>query len=151
MRDDAWADRNANILSLVAGGGAGKSAFDKVNEWLKRANIIIRCYSFSCIIGYLCLCAGDFFKKLTEMHFRFDDHTANRWGWRIDDTTSSKDKYIKVKGVLYDNGIFVNPDDFGAATSLNLTYLIYINTRVSASRWQLLIQIAPMATQSFRS
>ncbi len=32
--DDAWADRNTNILSLVAEGGAGKSAL--VNEWLKR-------------------------------------------------------------------------------------------------------------------
>jgi hypothetical protein len=32
--DDAWADRKTNILSLVAEGGAGKSAL--VNEWLKR-------------------------------------------------------------------------------------------------------------------
>jgi hypothetical protein len=32
--DEAWADRNTNILSLVAEGGAGKSAL--VNEWLKR-------------------------------------------------------------------------------------------------------------------
>jgi hypothetical protein len=32
--DDAWADRSTNILSLVAEGGAGKSAL--VNEWLKR-------------------------------------------------------------------------------------------------------------------
>ena len=32
--DEAWADRNINILSLVAEGGAGKSAL--VNEWLKR-------------------------------------------------------------------------------------------------------------------
>jgi hypothetical protein len=32
--DDAWADRNTNILSLIAEGGAGKSAL--VNEWLKR-------------------------------------------------------------------------------------------------------------------
>ena len=31
--DDAWTDRNTNILSLVAEGGAGKSAL--VNEWLK--------------------------------------------------------------------------------------------------------------------
>jgi len=31
--DDAWSDRNANILSLIAEGGAGKSAL--VNEWLK--------------------------------------------------------------------------------------------------------------------
>jgi len=31
--DDAWADRNTNILSLIAEGGAGKSAL--VNEWLK--------------------------------------------------------------------------------------------------------------------
>jgi hypothetical protein len=32
--DTAWADRNTNIISLVAEGGAGKSAL--VNEWLKR-------------------------------------------------------------------------------------------------------------------
>ena len=32
--DDAWADPKTNILSLVAEGGAGKSAL--VNEWLKR-------------------------------------------------------------------------------------------------------------------
>ena len=32
--DDAWADQNTNILSLIAEGGAGKSAL--VNEWLKR-------------------------------------------------------------------------------------------------------------------
>jgi hypothetical protein len=32
--DEAWADRNTNILSLVAEGGAGKSAL--VNEWLNR-------------------------------------------------------------------------------------------------------------------
>jgi hypothetical protein len=32
--DDAWADSKTNILSLVAEGGAGKSAL--VNEWLKR-------------------------------------------------------------------------------------------------------------------
>src|SRR5205085_11559031 len=32
--DDAWADANTNILSLVADGGAGKSAL--ANEWLKR-------------------------------------------------------------------------------------------------------------------
>jgi tetratricopeptide (TPR) repeat protein len=32
--DEAWADRNTNILSLVAEGGAGKSAL--VNEWLER-------------------------------------------------------------------------------------------------------------------
>jgi tetratricopeptide (TPR) repeat protein len=34
LLDRAWTDRNANILSLVAEGGAGKSAL--VNEWLKR-------------------------------------------------------------------------------------------------------------------
>jgi hypothetical protein len=32
--DDAWPDRNTNILSLIAEGGAGKSAL--ANEWLKR-------------------------------------------------------------------------------------------------------------------
>ena len=32
--DEAWADRTVNILSLVAEGGAGKSAL--VNEWLRR-------------------------------------------------------------------------------------------------------------------
>ena len=32
--DEAWAGRKANILSLVAEGGAGKSAL--VNEWLQR-------------------------------------------------------------------------------------------------------------------
>ena len=32
--DDAWADPKTNILSLIAEGGAGKSAL--VNEWLKR-------------------------------------------------------------------------------------------------------------------
>ncbi len=32
--DDAWADSKTNILSLVAEGGAGKSAL--INEWLKR-------------------------------------------------------------------------------------------------------------------
>ena len=32
--DDAWVDRNTNIFSLVAEGGAGKSAL--VNAWLKR-------------------------------------------------------------------------------------------------------------------
>jgi hypothetical protein len=32
--DEAWADRNTNILSLIAEGGAGKSAL--VNEWLTR-------------------------------------------------------------------------------------------------------------------
>jgi hypothetical protein len=32
--DEAWADAKTNILSLVAEGGAGKSAL--VNEWLKR-------------------------------------------------------------------------------------------------------------------
>jgi hypothetical protein len=32
--NEAWADRNTNILSLVAEGGAGKSAL--VNEWLKQ-------------------------------------------------------------------------------------------------------------------
>jgi hypothetical protein len=32
--DDAWADRKTNIISLIAEGGAGKSAL--VNEWLKR-------------------------------------------------------------------------------------------------------------------
>jgi hypothetical protein len=32
--DEAWADRRTNILSLVAEGGAGKSAL--VNEWLKK-------------------------------------------------------------------------------------------------------------------
>jgi hypothetical protein len=32
--DEAWADRKVNILSLVAEGGAGKSAL--VNDWLRR-------------------------------------------------------------------------------------------------------------------
>jgi tetratricopeptide (TPR) repeat protein len=32
--DEAWGDRNTNILSLIAEGGAGKSAL--ANEWLKR-------------------------------------------------------------------------------------------------------------------
>ena len=32
--DDAWADTKINVLSLIAEGGAGKSAL--VNEWLKR-------------------------------------------------------------------------------------------------------------------
>jgi hypothetical protein len=32
--DDAWADPNVNIISLVAEGGAGKSAL--INEWLQR-------------------------------------------------------------------------------------------------------------------
>src|SRR5262249_41093645 len=34
LLDAAWADRDVNILSLVAEGGAGKSAL--VNEWLTR-------------------------------------------------------------------------------------------------------------------
>src|SRR6202044_1640919 len=34
LLDDAWADEKTNILSLIAEGGAGKSAL--VNEWLKR-------------------------------------------------------------------------------------------------------------------
>jgi tetratricopeptide (TPR) repeat protein len=34
---DAWADSKTNILSLVAEGGAGKSAL--VNEWLKRMQV----------------------------------------------------------------------------------------------------------------
>src|SRR4029077_9902125 len=32
--DDAWTDSKTNIVSLIAEGGAGKSAL--VNEWLKR-------------------------------------------------------------------------------------------------------------------
>jgi tetratricopeptide (TPR) repeat protein len=32
--DDAWTDEKTNVLSLIADGGAGKSAL--VNEWLKR-------------------------------------------------------------------------------------------------------------------
>jgi hypothetical protein len=32
--DSAWADHKANIVSLIAEGGAGKSAL--VNEWLKK-------------------------------------------------------------------------------------------------------------------
>ncbi|HXO68491.1 MAG TPA: hypothetical protein VN838_05970, partial [Bradyrhizobium sp.] len=32
--DDAWTNRSTNVLSLIAEGGAGKSAL--VNEWLKR-------------------------------------------------------------------------------------------------------------------
>jgi hypothetical protein len=35
--DDAWADNNTNILSLIAEGGAGKSAL--VNEWLMRLQV----------------------------------------------------------------------------------------------------------------
>ena len=35
--DDAWADRNIKIISLIAEGGAGKSAL--VNEWLKRLQV----------------------------------------------------------------------------------------------------------------
>jgi len=34
LLDDAWTDSQTNVLSLVAEGGAGKSAL--VNEWLKR-------------------------------------------------------------------------------------------------------------------
>jgi hypothetical protein len=37
LLDDAWADRKVNIISLIAEGGAGKSAL--VNEWLKRLQI----------------------------------------------------------------------------------------------------------------
>jgi tetratricopeptide (TPR) repeat protein len=35
--DDAWVDRNTNILSLIAEGGAGKSAL--VNEWLTQLRV----------------------------------------------------------------------------------------------------------------
>lgn len=35
--DDAWSDDKTNILSLIAEGGAGKSAL--VNEWLKRLRV----------------------------------------------------------------------------------------------------------------
>jgi tetratricopeptide (TPR) repeat protein len=35
--DDAWTGRNTNILSLIAEGGAGKSAL--VNEWLTRLQV----------------------------------------------------------------------------------------------------------------
>jgi hypothetical protein len=35
--DEAWADGKTNILSLIAEGGAGKSAL--VNEWLKRLQV----------------------------------------------------------------------------------------------------------------
>jgi len=47
--DAVWVDRNVNILSLVAEGGAGKSAL--VNEWLTR----LRAENYrgaDCVLGY---------------------------------------------------------------------------------------------------
>jgi hypothetical protein len=37
LLDEAWTDRKTNIISLIAEGGAGKSAL--VNEWLKRLRV----------------------------------------------------------------------------------------------------------------
>jgi hypothetical protein len=106
-----------HILSLVAKGGADKSAL--INEWLKRMRKTLYIIISSLVLLGVYIYAPWFFsKKFTEMYFRFDDHTAYRWGWRIDNTTSSKDKDIKVNGALYHNSIFVNPDDSGEATKL---------------------------------
>lgn len=77
--DEAWADPGINIVSLVAEGGAGKSAL--VNEWLKR----VRADNYrkaEMVLGWSFYSQGT--KERTTSADRFLDWSLNQLGLRVE-------------------------------------------------------------------
>jgi tetratricopeptide (TPR) repeat protein len=81
--DDAWADRNTNILSLVAEGGAGKSAL--VNEWLKQMQAEQYCGA-EAVLGWSFYSQGS--KERATSSDEFLNWTIERLGIRINTTSA---------------------------------------------------------------
>ncbi|HEY1779034.1 MAG TPA: toll/interleukin-1 receptor domain-containing protein [Roseiarcus sp.] len=81
--DDAWSDGKTNILSLVAEGGAGKSAL--VNEWLTR----LRAENYR---GADCVLGWSFYSQGSKERATSADDFLNRALMKLDKTTSAAAK-----------------------------------------------------------
>jgi hypothetical protein len=82
--DDAWADRQTNILSLIAEGGAGKSAL--VNEWL--TNLQASDYrGAEAVLGWSFYSQGT--KKRATSADQFLDWALEKLGIKINKTSAS--------------------------------------------------------------
>jgi hypothetical protein len=82
--DDAWADRKINILSLIAEGGAGKSAL--VNEWLRRLQADDY-RDAEIVLGWSFYSQGS--KERSTSAEGFFNWTLDRLGIKIEGTTFS--------------------------------------------------------------
>jgi tetratricopeptide (TPR) repeat protein len=82
--DEAWTDRAINIISLIAEGGAGKSAL--VNEWLIRLQAD-QYRSAEAVIGWSFYSQGS--KERATSAEQFLDWTLEKLGIRIDTTSAS--------------------------------------------------------------
>jgi len=82
--DEAWSDGKTNILSLVAEGGAGKSAL--VNEWLKR----LRADGYrgaTCVLGWSFYSQGS--KERATAADAFLDWALNKLDVKVETTSAS--------------------------------------------------------------
>jgi hypothetical protein len=82
--DQAWADGKVNILSLIAEGGAGKSAL--VNEWLKKLQAD-HYRGAEMVLGWSFYSQGS--KERATSADQFLDWALHRLGIRIDTTSAS--------------------------------------------------------------
>jgi len=82
--DEAWSDEKTNILSLVAEGGAGKSAL--VNEWLTR----LQADSYrgaDCVLGWSFFSQGS--KERATAADEFLNWALSRLGAKVESTSAS--------------------------------------------------------------
>ena len=82
--DDAWSDEKTNILSLVAEGGAGKSAV--VNEWLTRLQAD-GYRGADCVLGWSFYSQGS--KERATAADEFLDWTLAKLGVKLETTSAS--------------------------------------------------------------
>jgi hypothetical protein len=82
--DEAWSDDKANILSLIAEGGAGKSAL--VNEWLMRLQVD-GYRGAKCVLGWSFYSQGS--KERATSADEFLDWALNKLGVKVESTGAS--------------------------------------------------------------
>ena len=82
--DEAWSDEKTNILSLVAEGGAGKSAL--VNEWLTRLQAN-RYRGADCVLGWSFYSQGS--KERATAADQFLNWALAKLGVRLETTSAS--------------------------------------------------------------
>jgi tetratricopeptide (TPR) repeat protein len=82
--DEAWSDDKTNILSLVAEGGAGKSAL--VNEWLVRLRADLYCGA-DCVLGWSFYSQGS--KERATAADEFLNWALDKLGVKVESTSAS--------------------------------------------------------------
>jgi TIR domain/AAA ATPase domain len=82
--DEAWSDGQTNILSLIAEGGAGKSAL--VNEWVTRLQTD-RYRGADCVLGWSFYSQGS--KERATASDEFLNWALDKLGVKIDTTSAS--------------------------------------------------------------